>query len=402
MRYLFLTDDTYPPSRVDVSVLFGEEMTALGDEIDWVMQSEAPLRRTTRLPYARGHVWLGPSAEGNGALAKALRKLQRTLHVFRVFRLAARGNYDFIQVKDRFVGGVLALLAARLAGTKYVFWLAYPFPESWIYDAETGAARFPLASRVRGYVSKFLLYRIILKYADFAFVQSEQMKLDIAAEGVNADILEPVPMGVSESGLDDFNKGDRFDIGGPVVCYVGTMVRIRRLEFIVESFARVRERVPQARLVMVGGESDEDRERLRRVARSLGIEDSVVFTGWVAREEAWKWMRTADVCVSPFYPTPVLNSTSPTKLVEYLAQGTPVVANDHPEQTRVLRDSGGGLVAPWQPEAFASAILELLRSPCCARAMGLRGRDYVCSQRSYPLIARKVHEAHLRVVGEPH
>ena len=109
-------------------------------------------------------------------------------------------------------------------------------------------------------------------------------------------------------------------------------------------------------------------------------------------------MREADVCVSPFFPTPVLQSASPTKLVEYLALGKPVVANDHPEQRRVIEESGGGICVPYAETAFASAIVHLLQNPAQAREMGERGRLYVRTHRAYPVIADAVEQRLLAIV----
>jgi glycosyltransferase involved in cell wall biosynthesis len=371
MKYLFLTDDTYPPSRVDVSVLFGEELVALGHRVDWVMQSREPAARARTEAFGGGTAYVGASAKGDSALSKMRRKLQRTSHAFRLFRLAARGDYDFIQVKDRFLGGLIALLAARFNRRPFVFWLAYPFPESWLYDAKVGAARFPLGYRIRGMVSWVLLYRILLPAADLIFVQSRQMRADIAQQGIDAAKMRPVPMGVGNECVKSAEKGDRFELDGPLVCYVGTMIRVRRLEFLIDAFAEVLSSCGDAKLVMVGGESEEDRAALRRHADTLGIADRVVFTGWVSREEAWKW-------------------------VQYLSQGTPVVANEHPEQTAVINESGGGIVTPYEVSAFAKGIVTLLQSPQMARSMGERGKQYVSQNRTYAVIARGVDEIYQR------
>jgi len=113
-----------------------------------------------------------------------------------------------------------------------------------------------------------------------------------------------------------------------------------------------------------------------------------------------QYVQDADVCVSPFYPTPVLNSTSPTKLVEYMAMGKAVVANTHPEQKLLIDQSGCGYCVPYDEDAFADAIVKLLRAPEMARAMGERGRRYVIEHRSYGVIANNVERAILRVAGK--
>ena len=109
-------------------------------------------------------------------------------------------------------------------------------------------------------------------------------------------------------------------------------------------------------------------------------------------------MKSADVCVSPFYPTPILNSTSPTKLVEYLAMGKPVVANDHPEQELVINESGCGICVPYSEQEFADAVIEVLNNLSYWSKFAKRGRNYVEMNRSYEKIANKVSEQYKSVL----
>ena len=74
-----------------------------------------------------------------------------------------------------------------------------------------------------------------------------------------------------------------------------------------------------------------DEQFLQQKVKRLGLTESVVFTGYVPMFEAWGFVCKADVCVSPMFPTFILKSSSPTKLIEYMAMGRPVVVNDHPE-----------------------------------------------------------------------
>jgi glycosyltransferase involved in cell wall biosynthesis len=119
----------------------------------------------------------------------------------------------------------------------------------------------------------------------------------------------------------------------------------------------------------------------------LKLESCVVFVGQLPQPEALQYVVEADICASPFYPTPILRSTSPTKLVEYMALGKAVVANDHPEQKRLIEESGGGLCVAYDEQAFADAIATLLQNPKTAQLMGERGRRYAIEHRSYTVIA---------------
>jgi glycosyltransferase involved in cell wall biosynthesis len=130
------------------------------------------------------------------------------------------------------------------------------------------------------------------------------------------------------------------------------------------------------------------------------LRERVVFTGFLPRDRALEYVARADVCLSPFYPTPIFNSTSPTKLIEYMALGRAVVGNHHPEQRMLIEESQCGRSVEWDERAFADGIIEILENPVAAAEMGRRGRRYVLEHRNYERIAQLVEsryrELHVR------
>jgi len=123
--------------------------------------------------------------------------------------------------------------------------------------------------------------------------------------------------------------------------------------------------------------------------------------GPLPQAEALRYVQEADVCVSPIYPVPILRAGSPTKLVEYMAMGKAAVANDHPEQRRLLEASGGGYCVPYDEPAFARAIVALLQNPQGAELMGRRGRRYVLEHLTYGVIADEVEKKLLMIAKQP-
>jgi glycosyltransferase involved in cell wall biosynthesis len=84
-----------------------------------------------------------------------------------------------------------------------------------------------------------------------------------------------------------------------------------------------------------------------------------------------------------------------------MALGKPVVANDHPEQADVLRDSGAGIVCGWNEAAFAAAIVELLRDPTRSERMGAAGRAYVAEHRTHWAMVELVYGRYRRHLQAP-
>lgn len=384
-RVLFHVGGAGNAERVDVSDLFAQRLADKGLEVEYILfdREPGPSWQSKRWRGARAFVVGASSAGGlKGALANKFKQLWADI---RTVQLAATGRYDIVQIRDRFFVAPLALLAARLRGKKFVYWLSYPYPESRLIDAQEGRARIGWATWLLGTIEAWLLYRVVLPRVDHAFVQSTQMLKDIAAQGVDPELMTPVPMGVSESLLDL-----RVEEQQPnTVAYLGTLIRVRRLEMLVEAIALVKQEIPQARLLLVGdGEDPEDRDNIERAVAKHKLEGSVEITGMLPMAQAHALVAQAAVCVSPFYPTPILLSTSPTKISEYLALGRPVVANVHPEQSLVLEQSGAGSCVPWSAQDFAQAIIELLRDPRRATQMGQQGRAWVAANRVYGKIAQ--------------
>jgi glycosyltransferase involved in cell wall biosynthesis len=165
---------------------------------------------------------------------------------------------------------------------------------------------------------------------------------------------------------------------------LGTLLRERQLDILVRALAHVRRTIPDAELVFVGGgENPEDEALLWREAERLRLQSAVTITGWLPMRKAWERVRAAGVCVSPYYPTEILRSTSPTKLVEYMALGKAVVANTHPEQSDVVASSGCGVLCEWEEIGFADAIVRVLSDRATADAMGRAGRVFVERERTH-------------------
>lgn len=394
LRLLVISSDTYPPVRVDVSVLFGQELSGRGHQIDWLLQSEDACAKPYVASWGGGKVWVGPTDLGNSLFNRVRKHVRGILHDLKVFSLMKGDRYDAVEVKDKFVSGLFAMFAARLSGKRFIYWLSFPYPEEYLIRAKDGTARYPFLYVIRGWAFKVLLYRILLPAADRVFVQSDQMRRDVAAEGVPFDKMTPVPMGVKP---ELFPPAAAAGVARVIpertrsFLYLGTLSKTRHLDFLIRVLRQVRQRVPDAKLYFVGGGDDpSDEQLLVAEAQRLGLLPAVELVGKLPREQALQYAREADVCVSPFYPTPILNSASPTKLVEYMALGKAVVANDHPDQRTLIDGSGGGLCVPWDESAFADAIVELMDAPQRAHEMGQRGRQYVLKHRSYGVIADAV------------
>ena len=184
----------------------------------------------------------------------------------------------------------------------------------------------------------------------------------------------------------------------PFIIYVGVISRSRNLDLLMDAFALVAKAEPMARLMLVGeGDALAD---LKAKAGDLGLGEQVIFTGRVAQADVPDYIAAADIGVSPIPPTTYFRVSSPIKLFEYMGMGKPVVANEEIlEHRRVVAESGAGRLVAYSPEAFADAIMQLLRNAEERRTAGEKGRAWLREHRSYDVLARRL-EARLRQLIE--
>lgn len=397
-RLLYLTAEEWPTFRVDLTTLFGQELPRLGLHTNLVTERKGP---EPAPPWPGGQLHL--CAPGRNKAENYLRKF---FHLLWQAAVADRGQVAAIQVRDMPVVAAFGLLAARVRNVPFFYWMSYPQSEGQVDRARQrgpGAGLrywFPL---LQGLTGQWLLYRFVLPRADHVFVQSEQMALDVAAKGLARARMTPVPMGVDPARADPrlIQPSDDPRLAGrAVIVYLGSLDRTRQIDVLVKAMPLVRAQVPHALLVLAGDADDDDqRAHIRQLVQNPEVRDSVLCTGWLPMPEAWRYVVAADVAVSPFPRGPLLDVASPTKVLEYMALERPVLVNDNPDQQQVVQAANAGLCAPYEPAAFAQALVTLLRTPLAERqAMGQRGRAYVQAHRSYAKLAQQVAQVYQRLM----
>jgi glycosyltransferase involved in cell wall biosynthesis len=399
---LYATREKHPTFRVDLTELFSAKLAAKGHSIDWHMQS---INRASSgwVQVSRSErVCVGRNFGSGTFVHKVLNQLSGLRHDLRLYTLAFKRHYDFIQVRDKIFAGFLALLAARLQRIPFYYWMSFPYPEADLYRAKDAEMNIPLAMRwfyrIRGLWTGWLLYRIVLPRASHVFVQSDRMKANVAAKGVSPENMTAIPMGIN---LDRMPPAAPALTPGraPRLVYTGSLVRLRRIDFLIDVLKRVKARVPEAELVLVGEGLPRDMHFLKAEAERLDVAESVYFTGFLPTDQAWEFVRDADVCLSPLPPNPILDCGTPTKVIEYMAFNRPVVANRHPDQGKLLDESGAGFAVEYDAQSFADAVVELLVDPARAAEMGGRGLAYVRQHRSYDALATTLEQEYIRLLG---
>ncbi|HEX5788451.1 MAG TPA: hypothetical protein VFY03_09745, partial [Woeseiaceae bacterium] len=137
-RILYLVGGPGNAERVDVTDLFARRVAAAGFEVDYVIFSRDPGPAWREVEWHGARAWVVGRSARPGLAGVVVSKWYEFLADLRTFAKALSGDYDVVQVRDKFVVGVLAGLAARLRGRVFTYWLSYPFAECRIVDGREG------------------------------------------------------------------------------------------------------------------------------------------------------------------------------------------------------------------------------------------------------------------------
>ncbi|MGQ9630363.1 MAG: glycosyltransferase family 4 protein [bacterium] len=150
---------------------------------------------------------------------------------------------------------------------------------------------------------------------------------------------------------------------------VGTTARLvpmKGVKYLVEAAKLVLEEIPNAKFLIVG--EGPERGGLEKLARNLGVAESVIFTGFQSDIDGI-------LSIIDLFVLPSLFEALGVSIVEAMKWSLPVVATDVNGVPEVVEDGVTGiLVPPRDPRALADGVIFLLRNPDVAREMGKRGR----------------------------
>jgi phosphatidylinositol alpha-1,6-mannosyltransferase len=196
-------------------------------------------------------------------------------------------------------------------------------------------------------------------------------RLERLAPGVDTDVYHPKVDGSPvrrRHGLVD----------RPVVVCVSRLVPRKGQDALIRALPLVRQRVPDAVLLVVGG--GPDRPRLERLAREAGVEGDVVFTGSVPWEELPAQYAAGDVYAMPCRTRRRGLDVEGLGIVylEASATGLPVVAGDSGGAPDAVREGETGYVVNGRDTAMiADRLSTLLLDRELASRMGQAGRAWV-------------------------
>ena len=180
--------------------------------------------------------------------------------------------------------------------------------------------------------------------------------------------------------------------GYKLLVYVGAIRRLRGCLNMVRAMRYVVEKVPNAKLLLIGPITEEGfMEEASALIKQYRLENNVEFLGFVPYDKLHTYLSVCHLGLTLDIPEHQSLIGTPTKLFLYMRAGLPVIASDLPIPRNVIRTAKCGiLVDPTDVKQIAEAIVRLLESPELARQVGENGLRAVMEKYNWELEEEKI------------
>jgi PEP-CTERM/exosortase A-associated glycosyltransferase len=295
----------------------------------------------------------------------------------------------------------LNAVAALRAGKKFGIPVVYEVRAFWEDAAvDHGTAKeFGLRYRATRALETWALKR-----ADAVTTICEGLRRDIVARGIPADKVTVIPNAVD---IDKFSVGGSADeqlkeklglAGTRLIGFIGSFYAYEGLDVLLRAVPALAARLPDLRVLLVGGGPQDG--ALRQLAKDLGIEDKVVFTGRVPHDQVQKYYDLLDVLVYPRLSMRLTDLVTPLKPLEAMAQGRILAASDVGGHLELIADGKTGvLFKADDPASLAAKVSDLLGAQQQWPALRAAGRAYVETERNWPVSVARYKNIYGRLAG---
>jgi glycosyltransferase involved in cell wall biosynthesis len=233
-----------------------------------------------------------------------------------------------------------------------------------------------------------------LRHCDALTVASRALESIAWSMGIDPSRVFYVPNGVEVGSAVSNLQPPTSNLQSPTILLYTRFFEYK-VERVLDVFNRVRQSVPDIRLLVVGkGLFGEEAGLLAR-AQAAGWGDRVEYAGWVDPVELPALFARADAAICPFDDTLLNRTKCPVKLIDLLAAGVPVVADAVGQIAEYIRhDETGVLVPSGDVTAMADAAAALLKEHRRARALGGAAARDVRARFGWARLAEMVERAY--------
>ena len=197
------------------------------------------------------------------------------------------------------------------------------------------------------------------------FYKTDPKKVDFFHNAIGEDFKN---QDVSEEKLVEVRK--KYGLPEKFILYIGTLQPRKNIPFLIESYAKIKDKISDTNLVLVGNRQAHNFDiRIDEAIRKHNLEESVVFPGFVDEQDKAAVYKSAHV-----FAFPSLYEGFGIPILEAFEMKTPVLAADIPS----LREVGGDAASFADPKSidkFSKALYDISIDENLRGGLVARGRE---------------------------
>ncbi len=241
-------------------------------------------------------------------------------------------------------------------------------------------------------INKLLISKV-LKRADLITCNGEPIKQEMIELGVKSEKIKLIFWAIDVS---KFKPKDKYEPGSfYTIISLRNLEPVYNLETLINSVPIVLKDFPRTKFIIAGKGSE--KTKLRELAKSLGVIDSIKFVGWISSEKISWHLRSSDVYVS----TSLSDGDLSQATQQAMACGVPVITTDIEVNKKRIKDNKDGLLFPVRdPESLAKKIISLLMNKELRKKLGREGRKTIKRDFNYFEEMKKMENYYQKLIKE--
>ena len=299
----------------------------------------------------------------------------------RLYALARQERPDVLHAHSPSLNALPAIRVARRLGIPAVYEVR-AFWEDAAADHGTAAE-----GSLRYRLTRWLETRA-LRRADHVTTICNGLRNEMIGRGIAAARVTVVPNAVDVERFSPItapNPKLQAELGladNWVLGFCGSFYAYEGLDLAIRALPTILARIPQVKLLLVGGGPEE--AALRALAAELDLGAQVVFTGRVPNAVIDDYYSLMNLLVLPRKRMRLTELVTPLKPLEAMAQGLPVLASDvGGHQELVVHGETGMLFAAEDAQALADGVFAVHENPVLVEHIKRQGRSFVSAERTW-------------------
>lgn len=195
-------------------------------------------------------------------------------------------------------------------------------------------------------------------------------RISVVMNGVDAELFAPRPRD------GEFLK--QWGLEGKFVCsYVGTIGMAHGLEVVVRAARILQEQGRTDIAFLIVGDGAR-RSELEQLAAQEGVQQHVIFTGRMSRDQMPTVLASSDACLVHLRKTELFETVVPSKIFETMAMGRPIVMGVRGESREIVKAAGAAIeMEPESETDLVNGLLKLADDAAFRESLSHSARAYV-------------------------